>query len=537
MDYYGTYIAEKVTNILKTTVGIQSLMKFNPILMNTKMCIMTIFATVLCLSTSALALGGDGSGGGFSCKTNSKQRVLLDLIENNPHYQDDYKSYGSTEIVLPETWKTMGFSIINMNSFAQLKYTFAQLEKIIQNIGKSVSPQTREILTNSYRQLFYTFRLTKSNVYSLEDYVLSNPQNCSHLTPIGFYTFSKGLTINVNVLNQMGFKSRVGFFLHETLRFVQFKLKGTVNLTTKDIQDLVYDAIEGRFHNLNSKWKDHTIFTYLKDEKILTAKAALAAYDICHANSELVEKAKLWKATSNESCNRAMQEYIHAIQDFTNLSSSSMCLNDNYKNQKMNSDSKSEISVFPLDEVLFLGSENSEKINNIYEAQYAINDLFIKLCPFDQEDLEKTKTHFNGSWNFFNRYMTDYEVARKEMVLKNGDIFSKTSLSDLHLKGDAIIFLGVERVLSLMLTVEKDESRTRLRQEFNVSQEKEDAFMNTIKRDIGNSKQVYPSADAVHMARELIKESLRSNNPSEEEMEAKAMELSSFTTHLRFMFP
>lgn len=60
----------------------------------------------------------------------------------------------------------MGFSIINMNSFAQLKYTFAQLEKIIQNIGKSVSPQTRDILTDSYRQLFYTFRLTKSNVYS-----------------------------------------------------------------------------------------------------------------------------------------------------------------------------------------------------------------------------------------------------------------------------------------------------------------------------------------------------------------------------------
>lgn len=272
--------------------------------------------------------------------------------------------------------------------------------------------------------------------------------------------------------------------------------------------------------------------------KDLIAKATRAAYDICHANAELVEKAKNWNAAESVSCNKAMQNYINAIQDFAHLTSSTMCLNDNYKNQKITlTNSMSDISVSPLDQVLFKSSENSQKLNSIYNAQYAVNDLFIKLCPSNKEDLKKLRAHFNGEWNFFNRYLTDYEVTRKKMVTKNGDIFSKINLSDLSLKGNDIIFLGVERVLALMLVVEKEESQTRLKQEFNVSQEKIEAFTNAVKRDIGNSEQPYPSSTAIDLARLLIKDSLNSSEPSEEEMEAKAMELSTLTTDFRVLFP
>jgi hypothetical protein len=71
MEQNGTFLAK----LLKMNIPVG--LNYN--LDKLKRKIWTIFASVLFISSYAAADGGDGSGGGFSCKINSNQRVLLDL--------------------------------------------------------------------------------------------------------------------------------------------------------------------------------------------------------------------------------------------------------------------------------------------------------------------------------------------------------------------------------------------------------------------------------------------------------------------------
>lgn len=161
--------------------------------------------------------GGNTGGGTLAIRIESEKPILLDLMENDPQFQDAYDISGRDAGMIRETQDQKQIAISHLQIFSLVQKRLA--------IWEENSPFTIGLIKSALARMHWKF--TSQNVPIIPQYHVS--QSLLNLFPglkiVGAisYTTEFGAIASTEVWNSTGDYSQAGLIVHEGLRHVQLR--------------------------------------------------------------------------------------------------------------------------------------------------------------------------------------------------------------------------------------------------------------------------------------------------------------------------
>lgn len=394
-----------------------------------------------------------GGGGGYSCEIEPGKRALLDLVNDNKDFSDDYEVVKTMNLNLDDRIPS-AFYLVNNAFFKKLNPIIESFESALKLIQKESSAHIALLMRTSFAKLYKEMRLIDQNVYAAKDFSLRNKGICQNPEPIAYFSSGFGLSINIRVWNQLGFKSRLGFFLHEIFRHMESSLKGFVNLNTEQIQTLVAEILDpvnaqSRVKNSNL-WNNSRIFIGKYDEDKLLKKALETSSKTCLVNNSHINDALKESYSTNSNCNSKILSYIESLKIFyrdLNLYCK-MSSKEHLSNLKFTANLENDFIIgnaiyfTPLDS--FYNIDHSLLNENQRYEKYTIGVK--ESC---KDELSEVNQKLNQHWNYLSNYFNEYENESNKF---NDLIKNKIGLLENYhnkVSTDDRIFLAIEKLIML----------------------------------------------------------------------------------------